>query len=150
MAAIADPKSKPPFLRRRWPYFVLGFLAALPAPRLGWLAIERALYGGPTTTVTLIEIDHPDDPFRLMSRSVGIQWAGTNYANERVLVTYPVRTPESSVDVKIRYADRATGAAMTAEASVPLDRRFGNCYVAVRHRPDGIDISNCLRFVPYD
>ena len=141
----AEPK--PPLLRRRWPFFVLGFLAALPAPNLAWRAFEHWLYGGPTITVTVIEIDHPGDPYRERTRWVGYMGPEINFANDEVYVTRPVRIARPSVDIEIGYVDRTTGRTLSAKALVPLDQK-SNCYVIIRHRADGIDISPCMRVVP--
>lgn len=147
MAAIAEPKSKPPFLRRRWPYFVLGFLAALPAPRLGWLAIERLWYGGPTITVTLIEIDRPGENFRLMRRTVASDRPPTRFADRQVVETHPVRTAETTAKIEIVYVDHATQETRAAKAEIPLDPRGADCRVIARHRENGIEIAPCLPFV---
>jgi hypothetical protein len=143
-----DANSKPPFLRRRWPYFVLGFLAALPAPNLAWRAFEHVFYGGPTIAVTVIEIDPPREPFRQISRSVGYEGPEIHFANDQVYVTRPVRTARPSVDIEIGYVDQASGTIRSAKAPVTLDRSKSSCQVVIRHQAEGIDISPCMRAVP--
>lgn len=147
MTEAAEAKAKTPFLRRRWPYFVLGFLAALPAPNLAWRAFEYWLYGGKTITVTVIEIDYPGDPFRQISLGVGYTGPEIQYANDQVSLTRPVRTARPNENIEIGYRDHATGRTLSAEATVALNRK-NDCYVVVRHRADGIDISPCMRVVP--
>jgi hypothetical protein len=139
-----DANSKPPFMRRRWPFFVLGFLAALPAPNLAWRAFEHWLYGGPTITVTVIEIDRPRDNFRLTNRSISGGWPATRFVDGQVLETHPVRTADSIAKIEIAYADRVTHEVRSAEVAIPLDPNGSDCRIVVRHRPSEIEVSPCL------
>lgn len=147
MNAIPEPRIKPPFLRRRWPYFVLGFLLALPAPNLAWRAFERFWYGGPTITVTLIEIDRPAENFRLMRRTVAGDRPPTRFADSLVVETHPVRTADTTAQFEIAYVDDLTREIRAAKVEIALDPRGADCRVIARHREYGIEISPCLPFV---
>lgn len=148
MTVPPEPESKPPFLRRRWPYFVLGFLFALPAPQLGWFAFERVFFGGPTITVTVIEIDAPRGDFRLMRRDVAYDRPQAHFVGSRVVELHPVRTAKASAEVLVTYLNTTTEEVRTASAEIDLSGRDRDCRVVVRHRPEAIEISPCLRFVP--
>jgi hypothetical protein len=147
MTAAPEPNSKPPFLRRRWPFFVLGFLLALPAPNLAWRAFEHWFYGGPTITVTLIEIDRPAGNFRLMDRSIAGGWPPARFADRQVVETHPVRTADTTAQFEIAYVDDLTREIRAAKVEIALDPRGADCRVIARHREHGIEISPCLPFV---
>jgi hypothetical protein len=148
MADAPAANSKPPFMRRRWPFFVLGFLAALPAPNLAWRAFEHALYGGPTVNVTVIEIDRPPESIWFAFRKIGYEGPEIRRADDRTILTRPVRTALPIVDIDIQYQHKDNGRVIAIRAAVQLDRDKGDCYVVVRHRPEEIEISQCMRVVP--
>ena len=146
---MTAPNSKPPFLRRRWPYFVLGFLAAVPAPRLGWLAIERFWYGGPTTLVSVIEIDRDFAGPRLRDRKVDGFQEWIRMSDGKTIVWDRVRTASPSVTIEFRYVDEANRTTREGRATIGnLDPKWRECLILIRHYAEHTDIQSCLPGVP--
>lgn len=144
MTANPEPKAKPPFLRRRWPYFALGFLLALPVPNLAWRAFERFWYGGPTKEIIVMEFDAHLIEARGQQRYIDGSQEWIRMSDGKTLVWDSVRTASSTATIRIRYYDPPDLTIREADATVDLDSVWRRCFVQIRHRAEQIEISPCL------
>lgn len=147
MTAASEPKTKPPFLRRRWPYFVLGFLLALPTHRLAWFAFERALYGGPTTKITVVEIDAPLAGPRVTDRLVNGSQRWIRMSDGKTIVWERTRVSSPNVKIEFRYDDGSNRTSREGEATIDLAPDLHECLIQIRHGIEHTEITPCLPIV---